>query len=239
MVRMKAAFLGSCPLLGLLLTRWKRAVEGAPPLKLEAQLVFLVLFWSALLAVGTLYGWIPVESPAQSAAFLYNRIDAPAQSEDVDCCVCLAEAAVATLQPCGHRCLCLECVCALKMHGCPLCRGPILAVLYFRRHAHCLGALQGVVPAHSSSALATSSPSGASSSAGASCWLWLRRRATLRSRLARWRSARSRRFSGSRLCSRASSRLRSLLRSLRSLRARFDAILGAIFPLSAQLRARD
>ncbi|ELU18082.1 hypothetical protein CAPTEDRAFT_153834 [Capitella teleta] len=45
------------------------------------------------------------------------------QVQDDSCSLCFDSAAVATLQPCGHRGMCMDC--AYQLEICPLCREAI------------------------------------------------------------------------------------------------------------------
>ena len=78
-------------------------------------------------------------STAVSQASAANAIDhtstsgaaPPSNSSDAECVMCLDGNATHILAPCGHQCICAECVASFKLHVdlCPLCRTVVDSVV--------------------------------------------------------------------------------------------------------------
>ena len=72
--------------------------------------------------------WAPLA--AERPAFLGLKLllqdalaDAMARAARVACVVCLERAPCMALRPCGHKCVCAECLGGVR--ECPVCRAPI------------------------------------------------------------------------------------------------------------------
>jgi hypothetical protein len=53
------------------------------------------------------------------------------EDEANECCVCMESPAGAQVEPCGHRCMCMNCATQIRDGdgGCPLCRGVITDIV--------------------------------------------------------------------------------------------------------------
>jgi hypothetical protein len=68
----------------------------------------------------------PYWQPAQNPDSMSHKNSQP------ECCICLEPfnlSDLLVLAPCGHRCICQNCVYAVKDKVCPLCRTPVTSVM--------------------------------------------------------------------------------------------------------------
>ena len=68
----------------------------------------------------------PYWQPAQNPESMSHKNSQP------ECCICLEPfnlSDLLVLAPCGHRCICQNCVYAVKDEVCPLCRTPVTSVM--------------------------------------------------------------------------------------------------------------